>query len=289
MIKKDSAADNEFPAPQVLNGEAHPLRLLCTELHTKIEAFLQKDIEEERLRAVQAQCRHSLDIIHEALNRYPYISEKVTAFSHTDANQLHRLDTLSFSYNGGKDCLVLLVLYLSLLFDYPNLPSSLPSIYIPHSHPFPIIDAFVDSSSAHYHLSLTRQAPPAAGKQSMKEAFAAYLSSPSGRSIKAIFVGTRRTDPHGESLSPFDPTDRGWPPFMRIHPVLEWRYVEVWAFLRYLGVDYCGLYDEGYTSLGGVGDTHPNPGLRYWDAAGNERFMPAFTLEDDSKERLGRD
>ena len=123
----------------------------------------------------------------------------------------------------------------------------------------------------------------------MKEAFATYLSSPPGQSVKAIFVGTRRTDPHGANLSPFDPTDRGWPPFMRIHPVLEWRYGEVWAFLKYFDVEYCGLYDEGYTSLGGVGDTHPNPALSYCDALGKEKFRPAFELEEDGHERLGRD
>ncbi|KAL9126423.1 MAG: hypothetical protein Q9217_004515 [Psora testacea] len=273
MTEDGSASDigcSDKAQRQALNGEAHPLRTLCTELHKKIEAFLQEDIEEERLKAVQAQCRHSLSIIQEALDKYP-------------------LHTLSLSYNGGKDCLVLLLLYLSLLSEHPNLPFSLPSIYIPHSHPFPDIDAFVDSSSAHYHLSLTRQAPPPGGKTSMKEAFAIYLSSRPGQQIKGIFVGTRRTDPHGANLSPFDPTDRGWPPFMRIHPVLEWQYGEIWSFLRYLEVEYCELYYEGYTSLGGVGDTHPNPALRYWDAGGKERFKPAFQLEEDSEERLGRD
>lgn len=73
---------------------------------------------------------------------------------------------------------------------------------------------------------------------------------------------------------------------MRVHPVIDWHYAEVWAFLRHLGVEYCALYDEGYTSLGGVGDTHPNPALR---VEGGERFRPAYELEEDEEERLGRD
>jgi Phosphoadenosine phosphosulfate reductase family len=41
-------------------------------------------------------------------------------------------------------------------------------------------------------------------------------------------VGTRRTDPHGETLTHFDKTDRGWPEFMRVHPVINWHYWEIW-------------------------------------------------------------
>ena len=133
----------------------------------------------------------------------------------------------------------------------------------------------------------------------MKAAFAAYLSSsPSdesddggGSRIRAIMVGTRRSDPHGGALGAFEPTDRGWPAFMRVHPVLEWHYAEVWAFLRHLRVEYCGLYDEGYTSLGGTNDTRPNPRLRVEEEGEGGRvwYRPAYELEADEEERLGRE
>lgn len=67
----------------------------------------------------------------------------------------------------------------------------------------------------------------------MKEAFADYLND--YKNVKAIFVGTRRTDPHGATLSAFDQTDRGWPSFMRIHPVIDWHYAEIWT------VSHCGF------------------------------------------------
>ena len=73
---------------------------------------------------------------------------------------------------------------------------------------------------------------------------------------------------------------------MRVHPVIDWHYAEVWAFLRYLEVGYCELYDLGYTSLGGLGDTHQNPALRLENT---ERFRPAYELVEDEEERLGRD
>ena len=117
----------------------------------------------------------------------------------------------------------------------------------------------------------------------MKNAFADYLLVKP--EVKAIFVGTRRTDPHGGKLTHFDLTDGGWPPFMRIHPVIDWHYTEIWEFIRHLEIPYCELYDMGYTSLGGTTDTNPNPALRI----GEGRYKPAYELVEDDEERLGRD
>jgi 3'-phosphoadenosine 5'-phosphosulfate sulfotransferase (PAPS reductase)/FAD synthetase len=98
-----------------------------------------------------------------------------------------------------------------------------------------------------------------------------------GGRVKAVVVGTRRNDPHGgmymclcavmsferrsvdislfgvlttASLDVFSPTDKGWPPLMRVHPILDWTYLDVWAFLRSEdlgpgGVGWCSLYDYG--------------------------------------------
>lgn len=66
----------------------------------------------------------------------------------------------------------------------------------------------------------------------MREAFADYLAH--NDRVEAIFVGTRRTDPHGGRLGSFQRTDGGWPGFMRVHPVIGWRYGEVWAVSLFL-------------------------------------------------------
>lgn len=159
------------------------------------------------------------------------------------------------------------------------------------------MEEFVAKSIRIYSLSLLEYAKP------MKLAFADYLRDTP--SVKAILVGTRRTDPHGEHLKHFDPTDSGWPSFMRVHPVIDWHYVDIWTFIRYLNIPYCSLYDMGYTSLGGTTDTHPNPALarlpstqqitQLKEANGavngtpKPKFRPAYELEDDYEERLGRD
>jgi FAD synthetase len=264
---------------------------LCAKINDRITAFLAEDDVDPRLRSVQAQTRTALDVISRALDQYA-------------------LAELSLAYNGGKDCLVLLILYLCALHrkgltkklspdctDSDRL-ESLQCVYIQAPHPFTEVEEFVARTAKTYSLSLVEYAKP------MKEAFAEYLRD--HPTVKAIFVGTRRTDPHGEFLTHFDPTDHGWPKFMRIHPVIDWHYVDIWTFIMRLNIDYCVLYDRGYTSLGGKKDTHPNPALlgkssdgvngtsagaaaEKPNGASSPQYRPAYELIDDYEERLGRD
>ncbi|CAZ80795.1 unnamed protein product [Tuber melanosporum] len=279
--EQNSQTSTAALAPPEESGE--DLYTICTRLSQKVHRFLETDFSSELLKGVQRQTAISLGVIEEALQRY-------------------KLENLSISFNGGKDCLVLLILFLASL--PPHLappPKSAPnasgesgeekinSVYVTTTHPFPQVDAFVQTCITTYHLSLTRYS------QSMKSSFERYLQE--NPNVEAIFVGTRRTDPHGEFLSHFDVTDHGWPKFMRVHPVVDWGYREVWGFLRELQIPYCVLYDMGYTSLGGTKDTHPNPalledGTEVLEGECGERkrrFRPAYELVEDGQERLGRD
>ncbi|EXJ55255.1 hypothetical protein A1O7_08181 [Cladophialophora yegresii CBS 114405] len=321
---------------KMVNGEAdvlsssnpasatHSLRDICAVLHGQVDAFLSAAPEDDVTRRTQKQTRISMQVIEKALNDYDF-------------------PALSLSYNGGKDCLVLLILYLAVLHTHyskppkngtpRDFPTSIPSIYAKPPDPFPAVSEFVEYSSKLYHLDLTHistnpgprkkershsnpplsssptptalptgpsPVPPPSAKPivSFRDAFALYLSS--HPQVKAIFVGTRRTDPHGSHLTHFDPTDHNWPDFMRIHPVIDWHLSEIWCFLRspYLTdvggggevpLKYCHMYDAGYTSLGGVNDTVRNPKLRYVDSDGRERYKPAYEMTWDEGERLGRE
>jgi FAD synthetase len=150
----------------------------------------------------------------------------------------YSLEEISLSYNGGKDCLVLLILLLCGLATYEKgpLPKALHSVYIISKHPFAEVDAFVNESVTEYKLDLARYA------MNMKEAFKVYLED--HKQVKAILVGTRRTDPHGQLLTHFDATDKGWPAFMRVHPVIDWHYAEIWA-VSFLHIPCYGESDLG--------------------------------------------
>ncbi|KAE8144707.1 FAD synthetase [Aspergillus avenaceus] len=258
-----------------LNQSTQPtLSATIAQCHQKVQTFLNEShAPDSLLGKVQRQTRISLDVAATALSRYT-------------------LPELALSYNGGKDCLVLLVLFLASL--HPHLSpkeegkgegglKSIPAIYALPPDPFPAVEEFVQWSSNAYHLDIIKYTtePP---KTTIKSSFADYLAL--NPAVKAIFVGTRRTDPHGAKLTHFDRTDHGWPDFVRIHPVIDWHYAEIWAFIRQLGLEYCPLYDQGYTSLGGQTDTHPNPKLRV--GAVQEDYRPAYELTEDLEERLGR-
>jgi len=102
--------------------------------------------------------------------------------------------------------------------------------------------------------------------------------------IEAIFMGQRKGDPDANGLQPVCASSSGWPAFMRVNALLQWTYAQVWDFLVHYGLPYCSLYDRGYTSLGAVSDTVPNPALQRTDGS----FAPASQLSDGTLERAGR-
>lgn len=186
----------------------------------------------------------------------------------------------ALSFNGGKDCTVLLHLQAAALYLYEskrglqNTP--LKTVYITVPHSFPEVDKFVEDCQSRYGLDLVAIPSP------MKSALQSYMDSDSA--VCAVSVGTRRTDPYGSGLKPFLPSDNGWPQLMRVHAIVDWDYTDVWDFLLSLKVPYCELYDKGYTSLGGTNNTEPNPELRREDGG----YEPAYKLKDCALERNGR-
>ncbi|TPX48217.1 hypothetical protein SeMB42_g03079 [Synchytrium endobioticum] len=227
-----------------------------------------------------------------------------------EALERYGTEALSLSFNGGKDCMVMVHVYMAALYEYltsrgkakanglavVNGTGPLSKVEYPHIvhetvasppiktlyvrclDPFKEVDDFVEECAQEYNLDMHKIAEP------MKEALQSFLDH--NPSVQAILIGTRRTDPHAQNQVAFDPTDNGWPNVMRVHPILDWEYVDIWTYLKLLHVDYCRLYDKGYTSLGGISNTMPNPALRKQEIP--DEYLPAYMLQDASQERNGR-
>lgn len=185
---------------------------------------------------------------------------------------------ISFSYNGGKDCQVLLLLYLACLWEffvvnarqsqyetqYHKFPmNELPTVFIDSKETFPSLESFIEYTQRRYVLSLYESKKDKLDprvKQDMSDAFRRFLEL--FPETQAITIGVRHTDPFGEHLKPIQRTDSGWPDFYRLQPLLHWKLAHVWSFLLFSGEPICGLYGMGFTSIGDVDNTLPNPYLK---------------------------
>lgn len=98
------------------------------------------------------------------------------------------------------------------------------------------------------------------------------------REIRVVLMGQRKGDPYCP-VGSIELSSADWPRFVRINPILEWSYNDVWHFLRTTNAKYCHLYNQGYTSLGPRSETVPHPELGK---------KPAYLLKDQYSERVGR-
>lgn len=83
-------------------------------------------------------------------------------------------------------------------------------------------------------------------------------------------------------------TDIHWPQIMRVSPILDWHYQDIWDYLLYYKVPYCELYDRGFTSLGNIVNTTKNPSLTNSQHNEEDVYWPAYKLLVEAKERHGR-
>lgn len=159
---------------------------------------------------------------------------------------------------------------------HPAKKDILKILYIRRDAPFIEMESFIQRTKERYKLNINT-----AVSNNIKDALIEFTHEYPNNS--AVIMGTRRTDPHCEKLNSFHPTDPGWPELMRINPILDWTYSDVWEFIRRLNLPYCSLYDKGFTSLGSSNNTIPNPYLKM----GN-MYLPAYNLESGENERAGR-
>ncbi|KAG7670256.1 hypothetical protein Ndes2526B_g06667 [Nannochloris sp. 'desiccata'] len=191
---------------------------------------------------------------------------------------------VAFSFNGGKDSTVLLHLIRAALARRQEVElngiaaGGLPGVctfFFHNDADFEEITSFTHHTNEQYNLDMTVL------YGDFKTGLETFLVE---TSVRAILLGTRRGDPNAPGQETFCPSSKGWPAFMRVNPILEWTYHDVWLFLRCASLPYCSLYDRGYTSVGSVSNTNPNSALAREDGT----FAPAHMLPDARLERAGR-
>ncbi|GBG34885.1 FAD synthase [Hondaea fermentalgiana] len=210
---------------------------------------------------VKAEIKESLDVLREAFDKYAF-------------------GELALSFNGGKDCTVVMHLLRAVLEErYADAGperqlANFKFVYFQKKDEFPEMHAFVDQIKEKYGITVDIY------PSSYKEGLAMMEAA----GFKAVLMGQRRTDPYAADLSHFTHCSPGWPDIVRINPILNWTYRTIWAFLRGCELEYCKLYDQGYTSLGSIHTTKKNPKLHDGNSS-----RPAYELDDGDKfERVSR-
>ncbi|XP_059428340.1 uncharacterized protein LOC132162104 isoform X2 [Corylus avellana] len=231
---------------------------------------IDKAIRESGDRRLKTKYEHAIYVIQRAL-------------------ALYSIEEVAFSFNGGKDSTVLLHLLRAGYFLYKREQSCsneglkdfpIRTIYFESPSAFPEINSFTYDAASIYGLQLDII------RTDFKSGLEALLKA---KPIRAIFLGVRIGDPTAVGQEQFSPSSPGWPSFMRVNPILDWSYRDVWAFILTCKVRYCTLYDKGYTSVGSIYDTVPNALLRITASSNNkETFRPAYLLSDGRSERAGR-
>ena len=167
---------------------------------------------------------------------------------------------LGFAFNGGKESTVVLHMVKHL--------DPIPFI-VKSDHDFHEIKSFVKSSGLNvieYNNEI----------EAIQDLIKSY-------GVNAIVMGCRRTDPKCSDLNEICYTDGDYPKIIRINPLLDWSYDDVWSYIDRNNIEVCDLYKDGYTSIGNITNTFPNYTL--FNGSGYDH---AKYLTDGELERVGR-
>jgi FAD synthetase len=136
----------------------------------------------------------------------------------SDAIRLYGVASLAISFNGGKDATISLHLLRYALYQQNllhHLSKSIPLIYFHDPQTFPEMELFLNETKEKYQLEyLTFHCSYKEGMKQLVEE----------RGIRAVIMGVRKGDPYSEEAEHMTPSSSNWPAFMRIYPLLNWKY-----------------------------------------------------------------
>lgn len=214
----------------------------------------------------QSQYQHVYDALHLVI----------------DCIYKYSIEHLAFSFNGGKDCTVILHLLRAACAYLDISLNNLLTIYFKVDYEFSEIEQFMLYCQKLYNLQFVEV--KGEFKLSLHNIFTQRKTN-NQPVLKAIFMGQRQHDPYCNKLQTISMTDSTWPPFDRLNICIDWSYQQIWSFLIDFKLIYCKLYDIGYTSIGNIYDSVQNPAL--YDNS-TQQYLPAYKLTDETLERKGR-
>lgn len=185
-------------------------------------------------------------------------------------------DDVSLCFNGGKDSTVLLDLVLK---EAKKRGINVRPFYLEAPDEFPEIIDFINESEKYWGIHVIH-----IKAENLKVGLEYLIND---YKVKAVFLGVRSTDfPNNEDkIDFFAETTEGWPHSMRIMPILNWNYAHVWNYIDTQKIPICSLYEHGYTSIGAMSKTKPNPYLLNKETG---EYLHARMLKDDNLERIWR-
>ncbi|CAN1805247.1 FAD synthase [Linum perenne] len=160
---------------------------------------------------------------------------------------LYSIEEVALSFNGGKDSTVLLHLLRAGYFLHKGEQSCLNggltsfpirTIYFESPSAFPEINSFTYDAASRYGLELDIIC------SDFKSGLENLLKA---NPIRAIFLGVRIGDPTAVGQEQFSPSSPGWPPFMRVNPILDWSYR--FKHVPYAGLLTCFICWQGYLGV----------------------------------------
>lgn len=182
-------------------------------------------------------------------------------------------------FNGGKDSIVLLDLVEKYHTETKEGKQySMRSFFLQSNDEFPEMKKYINDVKDYWNHEFET-----IETSSLKEGLSKIINK---YSMKAIFLGVRKSDPEGKNSHVFEPTSNGYPKAMRVLPILHWDYKDIWQYIDKLKIPVCELYNKGYTSIGSPSKTRPNPQL--YDLV-TKKYKHARELRNGNLERIGRD